>query len=275
MKRGDHVRVQRSMYFHHGIAVEQDRVVHFTGEPGSKSDAAIRETVVSEFSQGGSIEVVEYGKCLQEDETVRLARSRIGEADYHLVQNNCEHFARYCKTGVPGSEQVKDVAGGVGAAIGTGAAAAGSITVVASAGSAAGLSGAGILSGLAAIGPAGAVGGVVTLSGIPLLATNYAVSRTLNDDESLPSEERSARSAGRIAAKVGSGVGVAGTVGTISVVGTASGLSGAGIASGLAAVGSTVGGGMAAGVAISVAAPAVVAAISGWGLYKAVKWMRD
>ena len=104
--------------------------------------------------------------------------------------------------------------------------------------------------------------------------TNIAVSKTLSDDENLPDEERSIRRTGRIAAKVSTVGGAVGTVGAISATGTTAGLSAAGITSGFAAIGGTVGGGMVAGVAISVAAPAVAAAAAGWGIYKIGKWLK-
>ncbi len=276
MAAGDHISVSRRAYTHHGIEVGNGRVVHFTGEPGSKANAFIAETSVSEFACGGEVQTTEYANCLPVAKSISLARSRIGEEGYNLVFNNCEHFARYCKTEEHRSEQVKDVAGGTGATIGTGAAMAGSVTAVSAAGSAAGLSGPGIMSGLAAIGPGGAVGGVVTLAAVPAIVTNIAVNKTLNDDPALSKEERDLRKAGRIAARVGTAAGAAGVVGTISAAGTTAGLSAAGISSGLAAIGGTVtvGGGMAAGVAVAVAAPAVLAAGAGWGLYKMGKYFR-
>jgi hypothetical protein len=274
MSKGDHIFVNRGAYTHHGIDVGDEQVIHYTGEPGSKSNASIVKTTLAEFSQGEEVQTVEYGKCLPVSRTVELAYSRLGEMKYHLVFNNCEHFARFCKTGDHESEQVRNVAGGTGASIGSGVTTAGSITAVSAAGSAAGLSGAGVMSGLAAIGPAGAIGGLASLAAIPAVVTNVAVSKTLKDDESLPSDERNLRSAGRMAAKVGTAAGAVGTVGTISAAGTTVGLSATGITSGLAAVGGTVGGGMVAGVAISVAAPAVAAAAAGWGLYKIGKWLK-
>jgi hypothetical protein len=54
--------------------------------------------------------------------------------------------------------------------------------------------------------------------------------------------------------------------------------SAASITSGLAALGGVVGGGMTAGAAILVAAPAAVAAVAGvgtWGVVKLVQWMFD
>lgn len=40
------------------------------------------------------------------EETVKRARSRIGERKFLLPSNNCEHFAMWCKTGVRQSYQV-------------------------------------------------------------------------------------------------------------------------------------------------------------------------
>jgi hypothetical protein len=72
------------------------------------------------------------------------------------------------------------------------------------------------------------------------------------------------------AAGVGAGLGAAGAVGTVSTLGVA-GLGATGITSGLAAVGSVVGGGMAAGLAVTAAAPLAVGAAA-YGLYK---WFKD
>ena len=40
------------------------------------------------------------------DETIRRAKSRLGETQYNLITNNCEHFAIWCKTGMHESHQV-------------------------------------------------------------------------------------------------------------------------------------------------------------------------
>lgn len=41
-------------------------------------------------------------------ETVERAKSRIGETEYNLAFNNCEHFALWCKTGLKESSQVDE-----------------------------------------------------------------------------------------------------------------------------------------------------------------------
>jgi len=228
-----------------------------------------------EFLNGGKPEVVRYAKCLPPDEVVERAMSRIGEEEYDLVFNNCEHFARWCKTGDRKSEQVKDAAAVAGATTAGAASAAVSIAAVSACGAVEGLSGAGIVSGLAAIGPGGVLGGVGTLAVAPGLAANIAADKILEDDESLDESERCARAVGRTAAKAGTLAGAAGTVAAISSAGTAAGLSGAGLTSGLAAIGGTVGGGMVAGTVIAATAPAVATLAAGIGIYRLVKWFSD
>ena len=56
-------------------------------------------------------------------------------------------------------------------------------------------------------------------------------------------------------------------IGAVATLGPA-GLSAVGISTGLAAVGSAVGGGMVAGVALTAAAPFAAAAALGYGIYK-------
>lgn len=43
------------------------------------------------------------------DETIRRAKSRLGETKYNLMMNNCEHYAIWCKTGLHESGQVDAV----------------------------------------------------------------------------------------------------------------------------------------------------------------------
>lgn len=45
-------------------------------------------------------------KVYSPEETVKRARSRIGERKFNLALNNCESFAIWCKTGITESSQV-------------------------------------------------------------------------------------------------------------------------------------------------------------------------
>lgn len=53
------------------------------------------------FLKGGTQRTVVYDECKDPDEVVNTALTYVGMAGYHLIWNNCYHFARYCKTGIP------------------------------------------------------------------------------------------------------------------------------------------------------------------------------
>ena len=272
---GSHLKVSRGLYTHHGVYVGNQRVVHYTGEVGRKSNARVQSDALSTFARGGTVVVVHYGQRLSGRDAVERAMRRVGEATYHLAVNNCEHFARWCCTGDHASQQVRtatsSTAGVLGAAVTTGAA----MGSVAATGAVTGLSAPGILSGLATVGGAvggGAVGGLAALASVPAAVGAIAMHSVLKDDAKLPRKERKARKAGRVASIAGGVAGTAGAVGAVSATGAVAGLSGAGIASGLAAIGGTVGGGMAAGAAACVAGPAVAAAAVGYGVYRLWKY---
>ncbi len=273
MARGDHLKVDRGIYFHHGIDLGDGRVIHYRGEHGEKVNAHVRVDVMEVFVRGCRVAAVKYGASFPVDVVVKRAHSRLGERAYSLAGNNCEHFARWCKTGVAESEQVTDKAASAGGAGAGGAAVAGSLGVVSAAGSVAGLSGAGTMSGLATVGGAvggGAVAGLAALAATPAIISTVAMRHVLKDDVSLPQGERDARAVGRVATAVGGAAGTAGAIGAVAAAGVP-GLSAAGITSGLAAIGGGVGGGMVAGTAMVIAGPAVVAALLGYGIYRLLR----
>jgi len=196
---------------------------------------------------------------------------------YNVYKSNCEHLARWCVTGKHKSSQVAGVNAAGGVVASASAAAAGGVGVVSAVGAAAGLSGPGIMSGLATTGGlvgSGAVGGLVVLGVAPGATSAAVMNIALRDDDELLDYERSARSVGRKASIAGVAGGSAAGVVTVSAVGVTAGLSAAGINSGLAAIGGVVGGGMAAGSAIVIAAPAVAAAEIGYGSHRAARWLR-
>ncbi|MCI0428595.1 MAG: lecithin retinol acyltransferase family protein [Nitrospiraceae bacterium] len=278
MARAEHVFVHRLGYTHHGVDVGDGTVIHYTGEVGQKANAVVRQTPIDEFAKGCALHVRAYASCDIPEVVIGRAKSRLGETKYHLVFNNCEHFATWCKTGQHKSEQVKDATAVGGGAVGSGTAVAAGIGTVSATGAAAGLSGPGIMSGLATVGGAvggGAVTGIVVVGAVPAALTTGAMMYVLKDDPILHEAEREARRAGRVVTLAGAIGGTAASVGAVAAAGTVSGLSAAGISSGLAAVGTAVGGGMAAGVVITAAAPAVAAAALGYGTYRLWKRWRQ
>jgi hypothetical protein len=271
MARGDHIYVHRLGFTHHGIDLGDGTVVHYSGELFEKSDAVIRQTSYDNFARGASVQIRPYGVAEAPEVVVDRAMSRVGENRYNCIFNNCEHFATWCKTGHHRSEQVKDAAAVACGSVGGGAAVAAGLGTVSATGAVAGLSASGIMSGLATTGSivgGGAAAGIAAVGAAPAAITTGAMFYVLKDDDCLPTEEREARQVGRAATVVGAVGGTAASVGMVAAAGTVSGLSAAGITSGLAAVGATVGGGMAAGVVLTAAAPAVAAAALGYGCYR-------
>ncbi len=109
MARGDHLRVRRQGYWHHGIDCGDGTVVHFSGEPKRLEHAMVCRATMEEFRRDGEIETVVYSEPFDPEAVVRRAESRLGEQGYDPFHNNCEHFAHWCITGVGRSYQVRRI----------------------------------------------------------------------------------------------------------------------------------------------------------------------
>lgn len=115
-KYADHIRVNRGLYYHHGIYVSNEEVIHFTGSEGDNilgTDNEVIKTDLSAFLKGSPVEVKIYNSEEREDlyspnEIVSYARSCLGDTGYNLVFNNCEHFANMCTLGRFRSKQVEN-----------------------------------------------------------------------------------------------------------------------------------------------------------------------
>jgi len=117
---GDVIYVKRmgDLYRHYGIYAGNSRVIHYAGH-GSDwgDDVSIHEAPLSEFLQDARRFTVCRFKIrcdipgyhlYSREETLRRAYLRLGERNYNLITNNCEHFAIWCRTGISSSKQVKD-----------------------------------------------------------------------------------------------------------------------------------------------------------------------
>ena len=107
MARGDHIRVFRRGYWHHGIDCGDGTVIHYTGELFDRVNAAIRRTPMAQFAKGGKVRVVKSTSAFDPDTVLSRAEGRLQEARYSTVSNNCEHFATWCRTGKRESKQVR------------------------------------------------------------------------------------------------------------------------------------------------------------------------
>ena len=102
MAAADHLQVprQHGLFNHHGIDLGDGSVAHYL--EGREILRSSRE----DFSQGQPLSVIHHDGASPVGVTLRRAMSRIGEQNYNLLFNNCEHFATWCKTGRHRSGQI-------------------------------------------------------------------------------------------------------------------------------------------------------------------------
>lgn len=95
-------------YDHYGVYVGNNRVIHYCSSNGKVSDTEIQETSLYPYFKREKYFVLDLGNGAKFNsyETVRRAKSRLGEKSYNLLQNNCEHFAVWTKTGNARSYQL-------------------------------------------------------------------------------------------------------------------------------------------------------------------------
>ena len=105
---GTHLVTSRRGYTHHGIYVGRGMVVHYAGLSRFLHSGPVEEVTISRFSMGRAVRIV--GNCestYSPHEIVLRARSRLGENEYHVLRNNCEHFCNWCISGRSRSRQVE------------------------------------------------------------------------------------------------------------------------------------------------------------------------
>jgi hypothetical protein len=106
MSRGDHVYVRRRRHYtHHGIDCGDGTVIHYAGDRGTLR--RVERTPWESFADGSKVHVRRHRQRLPVEVIVRNAESRLGDGGYHLVTNNCEHFAVWSATGSAASSQVR------------------------------------------------------------------------------------------------------------------------------------------------------------------------
>ncbi|XP_024021434.1 uncharacterized protein LOC112091597 [Morus notabilis] len=142
LKPGDHIYTYRTLhsYSHHGIYVEENRVIHFTRTTDLPGESSIRcnicdyhgstqrgvvKTCIDCFLGGHELYRFEYNVSKAHFCTKNLGTCSVGSSDapnvvvqraiemlagrgfsdYDLLNNNCESFAVYCTTGKAVSSQ--------------------------------------------------------------------------------------------------------------------------------------------------------------------------
>jgi hypothetical protein len=111
MARGDQIYVMRpfagmqGVYEHHGIDCGDGTVIHYRKPDNDR--ATISRVTMASFSRSDRIHLKRYRTGFIADAVIHRAESRLGEQQYDLFTNNCEHFATWCKTGHSESAQLR------------------------------------------------------------------------------------------------------------------------------------------------------------------------
>lgn len=104
-KEGDIIRISIGRNMHHyGIFVSDSEVIQYGRSSDifkNKEEVKVLSTSINEFLNGKFLEVREYSlkeklSKNNKDKIIKLARSRIGETKYDILNNNCEHFVNEC-----------------------------------------------------------------------------------------------------------------------------------------------------------------------------------
>jgi hypothetical protein len=105
---GAHLVSERDGYTHHGIYAGNGQVIHYGGFHHSAKRRPIEYIPLHGFAAGKGIKVQSEPDAIYTGtDAVERARSRLGEDQYQLLTNNCEHFCTWCVLGVGRSEQVR------------------------------------------------------------------------------------------------------------------------------------------------------------------------
>lgn len=107
MAKGDHLMVSFGTYQHHAIDMGDGKVIQY-GD--GKLSVPNNEVVISDYESlaaKGEVFLLEGQASFSADEIIERAKSRIGEKNYSLLGNNCEHFVNWCRTGEAKSQQVE------------------------------------------------------------------------------------------------------------------------------------------------------------------------
>ena len=109
MYKGQHLFIKRASgsYTHHGLGVSNDRVIHYSGLANDlKTPGVIEEISLEAFAQDKEIHIKPHiERKYSPDEAIIRAGLRVGEAQYHILHNNCEHFVEWCISGTHQSSQ--------------------------------------------------------------------------------------------------------------------------------------------------------------------------
>jgi hypothetical protein len=105
---GAHLVTPRIGFVHHGIYLGEGKVIHCGAVSRFLPRGPVEEVSLRYFSRGRRVWVRSGAPVrFSPQEIVKRARSRLGEDQYHVLRNNCEHLCEWCLRGKQRSYQVE------------------------------------------------------------------------------------------------------------------------------------------------------------------------
>ena len=104
---GAHVVTPRFAYAHHGVYVGGGAVVHYAAFAEHWHRGPVEETFSRASLTDTRYGFARHGPTVRHAQSVRRARSRLGEDRYRFFTNNCEHLSEWCVNGKHRSSQVE------------------------------------------------------------------------------------------------------------------------------------------------------------------------
>lgn len=104
-KPGDIIRIDINKDYHHyGIYVSDDEVIQYGLAKDifkPNNEVKVLKSNIDEFRMSKFVEVREYSfiekiSKNKPNKVISIARSRLGEASYDILNNNCSHFVNEC-----------------------------------------------------------------------------------------------------------------------------------------------------------------------------------
>jgi hypothetical protein len=108
---GNHIKVGRGLYDHHGIYMGVRGGVHVVAELAKPGEGGmVRFVSWDTFSRGAMVQIVDHPNGLPLAAVVANVLRTPRWRKYDLLDWNCEHFATWCSTHQATSSQVDGIA---------------------------------------------------------------------------------------------------------------------------------------------------------------------
>ncbi len=110
---GAHLVINNLLYQHHGLYLGDGLVMHYAGMGNHSldfSNSHIQTIELKAFIADAQLSIRPHKPhAFATDKIIQRAYSRLGEDEYNLITNNCEHFVNWCIYGKSESQQVRSV----------------------------------------------------------------------------------------------------------------------------------------------------------------------